>query len=108
MRLSPGSVDHKMPRFRKLRGADDKKSGFQPPDLAMTFMLLGALCKFLELVVIREGIQRYVHAALGGLLIAIGSGLVTWNSIMAIRQASKEVSALKESLANGDTSDTTS
>lgn len=70
------------------------------PDLAMSFMLLGAFFKFLELVVIRDGINRYVCAAIGGFMIAIGSGLVTWNSLSAIWQASHEVSALKESITN--------
>jgi predicted permease len=94
-----------MARFRKGGkglggGNEDRQGGFNPPDLAMVLMLLGAVCKFFELGVFREGIQRYVSAALGGLLIAIGSALVTWNSIVAIRQASREVSALKQSVAN--------
>jgi hypothetical protein len=90
-----------MGRYSKkgARGPGEEKSGggiFQAPDIAMTFMLLGALCKFLELVVIRDGIHRYMSAALGGIMIDIGSGLVTWNSVYAIWQASREVSALQE------------
>ena len=83
---------------------EDKKEGLGAlqPDWAMTFMLLGAFFKFLELVVIRDGVNRYISAAVGGLMIAIGSGLVTWNSLVAIWQASKEVSALKESMHQGD------
>uniref|UniRef100_A0A7S1R2V5 Uncharacterized protein n=1 Tax=Neobodo designis TaxID=312471 RepID=A0A7S1R2V5_NEODS len=91
-----------MGRFKKPRaGATDEKGGsiLQAPDIAMTFMLLGAFCKFLELVVIRDGIHRYMSAALGGLMIAIGSGLVTWNSVSAIWQASREVSALQEKVS---------
>ena len=92
-------------RFQSKGQADgDKKGGsaFQP-DLAMTFMLIGAFFKFLELIVIRDGINRYMCAAVGGLMIAVGSGLVTWNSLAAIWQASRDVSALKESITTGGT-----
>ncbi len=97
-----------MGRFKRVRGASsDEKAGsiLQAPDVAMTFMLLGAFCKFLELVVIRDGIHRYMSAALGGLMIAIGSGLVTWNSVSAIWQASREVSALQERVSTSKDGD---
>lgn len=45
-------------------------------DLAMICMILGALCKFIELVVLVHTYQRYYFSITGGFLIALGSGCV--------------------------------
>ena len=57
-------------------------------DTAMMLMGLGACCKFIELVVLRTdySVVRFLFSILGGILIAAGSGLVTWSTIQAIRE----------------------
>jgi hypothetical protein len=53
-------------------------------DFSMVCMLSGAACKFLELIVVREGILRYQCATIGGILIVLGSLTVTFNAVFAM------------------------
>ena len=55
------------------------------PDLPMMFMMAGAVCKIIELVVLRDSNLRHYFALLGGILITIGSGLVCFTSIQTMR-----------------------
>ncbi len=55
-------------------------------DVSMTLMALGALFKFLELVVLRDDFSapRFFCSIVGGVLIAAGSGTVTMTTLEAI------------------------
>ena len=62
-----------------------KKGEKSGPDVAMIFMLAGAACKVVELLILRDSPLRHYFALAGGILITIGSGIVCWTSIQVIR-----------------------
>jgi hypothetical protein len=70
-------------RSAKDRAVDDRQ-GF-PPDWAMLSMGIGAFCKFVELVLLRDSYHRYGFAISGGLMIALGAVMVTISTVRSIR-----------------------
>lgn len=77
-----------MRRLKKRTDADvaQRATSGGGPDFSMMCMLAGAACKFMELLIVREGVLRYQYATLGGILIVIGSTSVTLNALYSVYQ----------------------